>query len=366
MRRTKRTPVGQALVQIFDGPGQPFRLEPRPFPDALATGEVLVQTRLATICGSDLHTTLGQRDTPVPCVLGHEAVGRVIHTGRGRSHLAPGARVSWSVVDSCGKCQACRQHRLPEKCESVFKYGHAALSDGSGLNGCYASHVLLRAGTHIARVPDAIPDAVVAPANCALATMVNVVSQVPHACDTVVIQGAGLLGLYGCALLRERGVPQVFCVDPSERRLEYVSLFGGIPIAGDMDQYATARRQILANAPGGVDAVVEVAGVPAVVPEGVRLLRPGGFYALAGMVHPGSALEITGEEIIRKCLTIRGTHNYSPFHLDQALTFLARTVDKYPYESLVSPAFELADLESALQMAARQTFLRVAVESAIQ
>jgi putative phosphonate catabolism associated alcohol dehydrogenase len=357
-----RTGDGQALVQIFDGPGRPFRLETRPLPETLRPGEVLVKMGLATVCGSDLHTASGQRDTPVPCVLGHEAVGRVIRVGSARAGLPLQTRVSWSVVDSCGTCPACRQYHLPEKCHALFKYGHAPLSDGSGLNGCYATHVLLRPGTHIARVADAIPDAVAAPANCALATMVNVVAQVPGPCETVVVQGAGLLGVYGCALLRERGVAQVFCVDPSERRLEHVPLFGGIPIAGDTAQYATARRRILAAAPSGVDAVIEVAGVPSVVAEGVRLLRPGGFYALAGMVHPDSALEITGEEIIRKCLTIRGIHNYSPVHLDQALSFLAETMDKYPYESLVSRAFELADLGSALKMAASQAFLRVAVE----
>ncbi|MGH9162376.1 MAG: zinc-binding dehydrogenase, partial [Vicinamibacteraceae bacterium] len=325
--------------------------------------EVLVEMGLATVCGSDLHTTSGQRDTPVPCVLGHEAVGRVIRVGSGHADLPLQARVSWSLVDSCGTCIACRQYGLPEKCRFLFKYGHAALSDGSGLNGCYATHVLLRSGTHIARVPDTIPDAVAAPANCALATMVNVVSQVPAPCNAVVVQGAGLLGLYGCALLRERGVAQVFCIDPSERRLEYVPLFGGTPIAGDAARYTTARQPILAAAPGGVDAVIEVAGVPSVVAEGVQLLRPGGFYALAGMVHPKSALQITGEAIIRKCLTIRGIHNYSPVHLDQALAFLARTLRKYPYESLVSPAVPLADLGHALQMAASQAYLRVAIEA---
>lgn len=359
----ERRPNGHALVQIFDGPGQPFRLEVRPLPERLDDGEVLVATALATICGSDLHTTLGRRHAPVPCVLGHEAVGHVVASGNGRPDLTTGTRVSWSLADSCGVCAACRQHRLPEKCHSLFKYGHAALSDGSGLNGCYSTHVLLRPGTHVARVPDAIPNAVAAPANCALATMVNVVSHIPRDADTVVIQGAGLLGLYGCALLRERGVTHTFCVDLSEKRLERVPLFGGIPIPGAAAKYRTARARILETAPDGVDAVIEVSGHAAVVPEGIRLLRPGGFYALAGMVHPDSALDVTGEQLIRKCLTVRGIHNYSPEHLDQALAFLERTLDAYRYEALVSPAFDLGDLDRAVRAAARQKFLRVALES---
>lgn len=47
-------------------------------------------------------------------------------------------------------------------------------------------------------------------------------------------------------------------------------------------------------------------GVPGVVPEGIKLLRAGGIYVLGGMVHPESKLNVTGEQIIRKCITIKG------------------------------------------------------------
>ena len=57
---------------------------------------------------------------------------------------------------------------------------------------------------------------------------------------------------------------------------------------------------------GSVDVVIEVCGVPSVLADGVSYLRPGGFYLLVGMVHPNSQLPITGEQIIRKCLTVKG------------------------------------------------------------
>ena len=75
-----------------------------------------------------------------PCVLGHEAVGRVIASSR--AGVMPGQRVTWSLADSCGECPACTDYRLPQKCTSLFKYGHAALASGSGLNGGYASHIV--------------------------------------------------------------------------------------------------------------------------------------------------------------------------------------------------------------------------------
>jgi len=350
-----------ATIQVFDGPGLPLRLDQHPLPAVLAPGEVLVALDLATICGSDLHTIAGHRTEPAPCVLGHEAVGRVVAAGDGRPHLRPGDRLTWSIADSCGTCPACVEHGLPEKCHSLFKYGHAALSDGSGLNGSYASHILLRSGTHIVKISGGLSDRVVAPANCALATMVNAVSRLPDPCRTVVIQGAGLLGIYGCALLRERGVENIFCVDLQEQRLARVADFGGLPVDGRPERYPESGKQIERAAPGGVDAVLEVAGAADLVPEGVRLLRPGGFYAFVGMVHPRSRLDITGEQVIRKCLTIRGVHNYGPRHLDQAVAFLERTVDQYPYESLVRLPLPLAELERAVQVARSQEYFRVSV-----
>jgi threonine dehydrogenase-like Zn-dependent dehydrogenase len=268
--------LGQATIQIFDGPGQPLRLERRALPERLNEGQVLVSIDLATICLSDLHTVRGRRTEPTPSILKHEAMGRVLRLGSGRPGLATGHRVTWSIANSCGSCAFCTAHRLPQKCVALFKYGHAAINDGTGLNGCYASHIVLRRGTHVVRVPDRLPDRMVAPANCALATAVNAVSHLADSCRTVVIQGAGLLGLYACALLHDRGVPRIYCVDLLEERLVQVPRFGGIPIDGRPERYESSRQQILAGAPDGADAVLETARVALLVPEGVRLLRAAG------------------------------------------------------------------------------------------
>ena len=243
---------------------------------------------------------------------------------------------------------ACTEHRLPEKCAALFKYGHATLTDGSGLNGCYATHLLIRPGTHIASVADCLPDSAVAPANCALATAVNAIAVLPTPCDKVLVQGAGLLGLYTCALLAERGIEQIYCTDIDADRLALSSEFGAIPATD--------------TPPEGLDAVFEVAGNADLIPAGVAALRPGGSYVFVGMVHPNTRLELTGEQIIRKCLTIRGVHNYSPCHLDEALAFLARTADRYPYSSLVSDPFALAELAQAIALAETRQHIRVAVD----
>ncbi len=342
----------EAQLAVFQGPHQPFVFTTRPVPTELGSREVLVSLELATICGSDLHTADGRRTEPFPSVLGHEAVGRILALGPGRPDLRVGERVTWSIADSCGCCPACTDWDLPQKCARLFKYGHAPLADLPGLSGCYATHLLLRGGTSVVRVPDSLADAVVAPANCALATMVAATESRPSHCHTAVIQGAGLLGLYACALLHRSGVSRVIVTDVDPRRLELVRRFGGEPALG----HATA----LTN-PGTADLVIEAAGTPAVVKEGFDLLRPGGQYTWVGMVHPHTALELTGESIIRKCLRIQGVHNYAPRHLREGVRFLHAHATRFPWEQLVSPPFALQDLNRAFAEARAGNWARVSV-----
>ncbi len=335
-----------AQVQLFQGPDRPFQLETVPLPSELRSGEVLVRISLATICGSDLHTVDGRRGAPTPCVLGHEAVGHVVDSAR--QGIGVGQRVTWTLADSCGECSSCTQWELPQKCDRLFKYGHAALSDQSGLNGCYATHILLRPGTSILPVPESLPDAIVAPANCALATIINALEVRPDPCDRVLVQGGGLLGIYACSWLRHLGIGEVFCTDLSRQRLELAAEFGGTPIVpGDKQP--------------PVDLVLEVAGSSAVVPAGIKALRPGGQYVWAGMVHPETRLDLTGEDVLRKCLTVRGVHNYAPRHLVAGLDFLAQSHRQLPFEKLTGPALTLARLGEGIELTRGRGWPRVAI-----
>jgi putative phosphonate catabolism associated alcohol dehydrogenase len=348
----------QTQFQLFEGVGKPFQFESRVFQSELKPGEALVKILLSTICGSDIHTIEGRRKEDTPCILGHEAVGEIVAINS-RPGLAVGDRVTWTVVDSCGQCPPCTNYELPEKCHKLFKYGHASIKKGSGLNGCYATHIHIRRGTHLVKVPDSVSDAAAAPANCALATMVNAISQRTCMPQKVVIQGGGMLGLYACGLLKELGVSQIFCLEIEEKRFKWIEAFGAIPV--DAQDLQNATRFIFDQVGEGVDAVFEVAGIKELIPQGIELLRPGGDYILVGLVHPDSKLDITGEQIIRKCLHIKGIHNYAPRHLDEAISFLERNRDRFPFDSLVSTPFKLEEIEKAIHETRKQNWVRVSV-----
>jgi hypothetical protein len=81
------------------------------------------------------------------------------------------------------------------------------------------------------------------------------------------------------------------------------------------------------------------------------------------MVHPKTQLSLTGEQIIRKCLTIKGVHNYDRRHLDKAVEFLEKSVGKYPFEKLLSPyIYKLCDLPSAINDAMLKAYTRICVK----
>lgn len=349
-------------AQVFFGFGEPFELRRFEIPE-LGAAELLVRIDLAAICGSDLHTLAGTRTEPTPCVLGHEGVGTIVAVGPGAG-IEVGTRVTWTLADSCGRCQRCTRDHLPQKCDRLFKYGHASLADGNGLNGTFASHIVLRAGTTVVPIPDRVSDAMAVSANCALATMVaawRAVRASVAEVDSVVIQGAGLLGVYGCALALDAGVATVICTDVDPARLDIVEPLGATVIDGrDGDQVVARVRELV---PVGVDVVIEAAGVAALLSQGVEILRPGGAYGLVGLVHPDSVMPITAEAIIRKCLSVRGVHNYAPVDLIEAVGFLERAGTRFGLEDLIAEPVDLEHLDEAVLCARQRSALRVTVRA---
>ena len=124
------------------------------------------------------------------------------------------------------------------------------MSSGTGFNGCYASHIIIRKGTHVIKMPNEINDNLGATINCALATMVNTVDQIPtrvkRSLNKVLIQGDGMLGLYGCVLLKELGFKHVYCSGNHPGRDKLVSRLGAIPLSiGTIEaNFATLYKNI--------------------------------------------------------------------------------------------------------------------------
>lgn len=351
----EKNQYGRSIVFLGRERSPAFVTESTRLPARLTPGQVLVKVELATICGSDLHTLNGTRTTAHPCVLGHEGSGLVIATAR--EGLREGQRVTWGVCASCNKCLHC-SIGLENKCKALQKCGHTVVS-AAPLFGTYSTHVLCPPGTPVVPLPPALTPTLAAPINCALATMVNALSKVPPSpplgqpgASVALVQGAGMLGVYATALLKEAGFSKVFCVDVNRVRLTRVAEFGAIAVHPDQEEEVIPA--------GSVDVVFEVCGNKEVVSQGVRVLREGGTYVMVGLVCPSDAhLPVTA--LVLKCLTVVGVHNYTAKHLQQAVTFMERHHDHYPFASLVGLVYPLSDFRCAVEAARSGQFFRVGV-----
>jgi alcohol dehydrogenase len=358
---------------LFDGPGSPFRLAEVARP-ALRFGEALVRVSACTVCGSDLHTVAGRRTEKTPSVLGHEAVG-VVEEVSGDLRAATGEpvcagdRVVWAVAVSCGACFFCARG-LPQKCDSLRKYGHEAATPECGPVGGLATHCHLLRGTAVVTVPAGLPDAVAAPAGCATATVAAVLRAVgvldgpsgglvpPTRREVVVVFGLGMLGLTACAWLDAVGATVVAC-DVTDTRLARAARFGARHLA---------RPDALTDLVGsltngrGADAALELSGSAQAAAEALDVLRVGGAAVWAGTVAPTGPIPVNPETVVRRCLTLSGVHNYRPTDLTAAVAFLAANHAHYPFAELVARRFPLAEVNEAFRFAEAERPVRVAVD----
>jgi alcohol dehydrogenase len=339
-----------AKAAVLEAIGRPLAMREFELPTPQA-GEMLVEVTACTLCGSDLHSLHGRRQIALPTILGHEILGRVVSFGPGTSQrdaagkpLAIGDRVTWSIVASCGGCFFCR-HDLPQKCLRQTKYGHEPLKPGRELTGGLADHCLLAAGTAVFHVPDGLSDAVVCPANCATATVAAAWEAAGPANEShVLVLGAGMLGITAMAWARALGAASVIGCDVSAERLTLAEKFGATRTCTTADLPAAAS-ELTGNR--GVDIVLELTGSPEAFEAALPLARIGGTIVLVGSVFPSRPVPILLEQLVRRCLILRGVHNYAPRHLAAALAFLDQN-RHYPFDSLVAPWRPLDEINSAI------------------
>lgn len=154
--------------------------------------------------------------------------------------------------------------------------------------------------------------------------------------------------------MKQLGFKEVFCSGHQNGRSDLIKRFNAIPVSADLKELKEETNKI--------DCIIEVCGNSEVVSDGMKLLKPGGAYIFAGMVHPKTKLDLTGEQVIRKCATIKGVHNYDSTHLEKSVEFLKRTIHLYPYSELVaSKVYNLDQIDMAIEAAKKKVYPRICI-----
>jgi len=352
--------LGKAAVFV-----EPYHFELRELPlPSVAPGGILVKVKSAGICGSDLHYWRGEMKPivtgkPGPIILGHEMAG-VVHTlGEGVTTdsmgrpLNEGDRIVYTYFFPCRRCYICLRGEL-NNCPGRFRF-RASVEEYPYCNGGYAEYYYLHPGHFVFKVPDELDDAAVTGVNCAVSQVIYALHQANlHMGDSVVIQGAGGLGINAAAAAREMGAGQVIVIDGQSNRLMLASQCGANHTV-DINEYATPESRVdrvkQLTEGRGADIVVEVVGYPQVVPEGLEMLRRGGTFLEIGNIWPDSTVSLDISKILWGVTRIVPTTHYDPYILPVALDFLVRTKDKYPLTKMMSHKFPLDKIELAFEQA---------------
>jgi len=263
---------------VYGGPGERSWTE-IPDPRIQDPRDVVIRVDAVTICGTDLHILGGDVPEVTPGrVLGHEAVGTIVEVGAGVSGLAVDDRVLASCISACGVCRFCREG----------SYGQCL-----GGGGWILGHTVDGVQSEYARIPFAdlstykLPSSVPNEAAVLLADIlptsyeVGVLNGRVGPGDTVVVVGAGPIGLAAILGSRLYSPAHIVAIDKAESRLQAAKLFGAdTTVMADQDPAAVVRSL---TGGLGADVVMEAVGTPATFELCTSLVRPGGRVANIGV-----------------------------------------------------------------------------------
>ncbi len=332
-------------------------------------GAVVVEVLRSNVCGSEVHIWCGHHPSKKSGGLGHEMVGAIVELGEGVTEdhagtpIQAGDRIVATYFIACKKCNPC-QHGQFNLCTHAYRYWSLQPEEAPHFHATFASHYYIHPDQYFYKVPDEVSDREAASANCALSQVFFGIDQAELTYgETLVIQGAGGLGINAAAVAKEKGAT-VIVIDAVESRLEMASRFGADHLI-DMNIYASKQARIervqeLTNGLGA-DMVMEVAGVPAAFAEGFELARPGGRFVTMGNVSPGKLVDFDPGLLTRHNVRIIPVLRYNPWYLKKSLDFLVANKNKYPFESLLDADFTMDEIESALSQSAQRTVTRASI-----
>lgn len=319
--------------------------DPRCAPD-----EVVVRVARSGICGTDLHIYRGEYFGQFPLIPGHEFGGEIVEVGKEVvMDLKLGDRVAVDPNLYCGYCEFCRREQS-NQCLNLQTVGVTRA-------GGFAEYVNVPARACY-RVPDALDDqqmAFIEPLACIVYGMKRM-SPAPG--DSILIFGAGPIGLLLLQALRHRGGGAIVVVDRLPDRLELATQLGATTTLLADDSLPERLREMR---PHGFDVVVDATGVPAVIRNAFRYLRPRGQMLMFGVAPMGASIEIEPYQVFRNDWTILGSFALC-YTFQESISWLENgIVDVAP---LVSDSVAVADFADAFQRFSKGETLKVQIQMA--
>jgi threonine dehydrogenase-like Zn-dependent dehydrogenase len=280
---------------VWTAPSE-MQIQERPRP-TLRPGWVLLAVEDSGICGSEIGAFLGHNELRrPPLVMGHEFSGTVVEVGPDVSKEWDGQLVAVNPFLSCGECRQCRMGQR-QLCYSrkIIGVDHP---------GSYAEYVAVPS-TALYRVGDPVMGALVEPLACAVRAASLTGADVG---DSVMVIGAGTIGLMALRALKARGAGRCIVVDTNPARLRWASEWGATSILNPKadDVHSSVKD---ATAGEGVDSVVDAVGSGETRAQALASVRRGGKAVFIGLHENMSSLP--GNDIVRSEKQVIGSFSYS-------------------------------------------------------
>ncbi|HTW06490.1 MAG TPA: alcohol dehydrogenase catalytic domain-containing protein [Acidimicrobiales bacterium] len=345
----------RALV-YRDGPALAVEERPPPLPSA---GEALLRVEACAICGTDLRIAAGGHRAygnvngsgRVP---GHEVVGTVVERGAGCT-AELGQRVFVAPNYGCGRCKACRAEMV-NLCETPRAIG--ITEDGAFADYMLAPREIVAQGNLIPVEPggDAAALALAEPLACAW--------RGSQACrigpgDTVLVYGAGPIGLLHVGLARLAGAAGIVACDPNPARLPVAADWGASATCGTDE--ADLRAALAQVGGGAADAVIVAAPAPEAQRQALELAAPGGrVNFFAGLPRRGSGVELDTNLVHYKELVVTGTTASTNSSCRAALDLIGS--GQLSTAALIGARLPLSSVLQGFELAAAGQMMKVVIQ----
>lgn len=349
--------VNAAVLEAFDGPLRQKRLrldEPR-------ADEVLVRVAATGVCASDAHTRSGRIPSPLPVVLGHEGAGIVVATGAEVTHLEAGDHVALSWMPSCGRCRYCEAGRpvlctasAPALLRGTLMDGTVRLHDHDrdvhhySFLSTFAEHTVVPAASAI-KIRRDVPLGVAALVGCGVLTgygaVVNRAKVAPG--NSVLVYGAGGVGLSAIMAARNSGALRIIVVDPQPGKRDGAAAFGATHVIDPRHEPVVDTVHAMTDGLG-VDVTIDAVGAEGLLAEAFDATTPGGTIVCVGVPAPHSSASVPGARFVREEKYLTG----SLYGSSRPVQDIPRLLDLFaagrlPVDKLISRTYSLEGINDA-------------------
>ncbi|TMW73283.1 L-threonine 3-dehydrogenase [Alteribacter natronophilus] len=285
----------KAIVKAERSPGA--KLEQVPIPE-IGDGEVLIQVKATSICGTDVHIYAwdewSQSRVNPPYVFGHEFAGIVVEKGKNVTNVEVGDHVSAETHIVCGECSQCLtgQAHICANTQII----------GVDRDGCFAEYVALPAQNMWKNDPDLPFD--VASVQEPLGNGVHTVLAGDVAGKSVAVIGCGPIGIMAVGVAKACGASEVIAFDLNDYRLDLAKKMGADTIVNSSTEDPLEEVNKLTGG-NGVDVVCEMSGHPVAMNQGFKMVTNGGRVSILSLPVRPVEIDVTND-IVFKGITVQG------------------------------------------------------------